>query len=371
LLKNEIPEMVDISTPYKQRKRFWYECKFFPRLEKIIQEPEYIGDRSSYHIYHYQRMTGSAYDYGLCYYMMDMQDINVIITTILVLQSMRYQKIEKQIVDGSLVNQDEYEEFGYRLGVNAKIDQTWQKNNPGQEAVRHMPLPQFPEGILVLNGMLEKSMKNISGVTDSLQGSPMYNNQSGIATAQFMAQGQIYHKEEKLKGQDFIQDIGYGLMFDICENRDIPHYINYLSAENEQMMVLVNDPMNSPFFFEPERMTLSVAIIEDIELHKQLFRELVMSLYDRGIISSRRVLEEMPFPNPSKLYDEAMEEKGMLEIMNLLSANPELKQELQQMAMQFEQGGGQAGGSRQASGYSEQEATLRGVPKSKYAGGTE
>ena len=118
-------------------------------------------------------------------------------------------------------------------------------------------MPDFPSGLVMLNQMLNESMVNASGVTKTMAGTPEYAAMSGVAVAQHMSAGQIYYKEEQLKYQQFLTEIGKALMFDIAENKDFPHYVSHLNENNQQEIVLVNDPEQSPLTYEPERTTIT------------------------------------------------------------------------------------------------------------------
>jgi hypothetical protein len=329
-----LPDGVEISMDYKKRVSFWYEAKFFPEFDYVIQKPVYVGETCSYHIFQYAPRERSAYSVGLCYYMMDMLDINIVLLTTLVLQAFRYQKIEKEIVPDALKNLAEYKEHGHKAGVHAWVKEDWKRTNPHADAVKYKPLPDFPSGLVMLNQMLNESMQNTSGVTKTMAGTPEYSAMSGVAVAQHMSAGQIYHKEEQLKYQQFLTEIGKALMYDIAEFKSYAHYVSHLNENNQQEMVLVNDPENSPLTYEPERTTITCNLIENIEMVKQMEQELAMRLHQMGLMSGRRVLEYTSISNPSRTYEEAQHELGMKRVVDFLNQNPEMKQQIEMMMEQ-------------------------------------
>lgn len=330
----DVPEGVIVSKPFKRRVPMWYEAKFFVDLEEVIEQPVYVGEMCQYHIMAYAPFEDSAYSVGIAYYLMDMQDIKTIVTTVLALITMRYQKNEKEIVNGALDNMDEYLQNGYKLGVNPIVNEQWKKDNPNEDAVKVKDLPQFPQGLTLLSQMVDESMKTTSGVTDALAGQSIGSNTSGVYLAQLQSAGKVYHKEETYKYEHFLTQIGTGMMYDISEFRDYPHTVQHLDEDNQQKLVMVNDPEVNDLTFEPERTTVSCSITENAELIKQLEQELALALFDRGIMAGRTVLEYTPFNNPDRIYDEAQKEKGLLEIQQFLSSNPQAMEIVQQLMQQ-------------------------------------
>ena len=325
----EIEEGVDWSLPYKVKKSFWYEAKFFPDLEYVIKQPQYVGEFCSYHIFNCFKNSESAYDYGICYYMMDIQDINVILLTTLVLMTFKYQKPEKMVVAGSIVDEEQYlKKTSNKIGGVAVIDPSHYKNNPNAKPIDYAPQPDFPQGIMVLNEIMKNGMEDISGVNKTMTGQPQFAIMSGVAVAQHQSMGKIYHKEEQTKYQQFLSNIGRALMYDIAEYRHYAHYIQHLNIDNQQEMVLVNDPENSPYTFEPERTTVTCEIVENLEMMKQLDRELAIQLHSLGLMSGLDVLDKAGINNPNKVYERAKHEQGVNEIIRFLEENPQHMQDL-------------------------------------------
>jgi hypothetical protein len=325
----ELEEGVEVSMAYKVKKSFWYEAVFFPDLEYVIKQPEYVGEFCSYHIFNCYKNSDSAYDYGICYYMMDIQDINVILSTTLVLMTFKYQKPEKMIVSGAIVDEEEYlKKTSNKIGGVAVIDPSHYKNNPNTKPIDYAPQPDFPQGIIVLHDLLKTGMADITGVNKTMTGQPEFANMSGKAVSQHQSMGKVYHKEEQTKYQRFLSGIGKALMYDIAEYRDYPHYIQHVDIDNQQEMVLVNDAENSPFTFEPERTVVFCEIVENLEMMKQLDRELAIQLYQLGIMSGLDVLDKAGVNNPNKVYERAKHEQGVQQIMKFLEENPEHMQQL-------------------------------------------
>jgi len=329
-----LPEQCIVSKKFKNRKVFWYEAKFFADIDCVVQEPEFIGERCSYHIMHYSHNAESAYSKGLVYYMISLQEISIIMLTTLSVQMLNMVKPAKIIEPGSIEDFEGYMQNGAQLGVPIVPDVGWRALNPDKDPIKYLPLPEFPHGITIVEKYLKESAESMSGVTPTMQGEPVYSQMSGVAAAQFMSAGKIYHKEEQIKYQQYLNAIGYGLMFDIAENRDFSHYVEHLGEDNQMEQVLVNDLENSPFVFEPERTLVFAEIVENIELLKQIQREQAMNLRAAGLLSGVDTIDYSGLDNPQRLYDRAMQEQGMLEVNKFLASNPEVMSQLEEMMSQ-------------------------------------
>jgi len=96
--------------------------------------------------------------------------------------------------------------------------------------------------------------------------------------------------------------------------------------------VMINDPsLNDLSNAEVDRVTVSSQIMENIELVNQLRQEMAFLLHEKGLMAGRRVLEYTDFNNPDRIYEEALSERGIMEIVEFLGENPEAQEYVQQM----------------------------------------
>jgi len=333
-----LPEQCMLSVPFKQRKVFWYEAKFFPDIDCVIQAPEFVGERCSYHILHYAHNPKSAYSYGLAYFMMDLQEMSIIMLTTLTVQMLKYQNPKRVIRGGSLKDPEYMKKYGDQLGEVYETNPEWDAENPGKEPLYYLPMPEFPAGISMISNLIKERMENRSGVTPTMQGEPVYSQMSGVAAAQFMNAGKIYHKEEQIRYQQFLTEIGYDLMLQIAENRNFPHDVQHLGTDNQNEMVRVNDLENSPYVFEPERTLVFAEVVENIELINQLKRQQALEMYSMGLLADRDALEFSGLDNPDRLHEAAQRQKGVKQVLDFLGNNPDIMQQLQQLMSGQERG---------------------------------
>lgn len=328
----QIPEGVTVSMPYKAEKEVWYQAIFLPDFNEVIEQPIAVGEKCQYIVLGYSPQEKSAYSLGLAYFLKDTQEMLTILLTSLALQVFKFQKPKEEIVHGALLNERQYLDEGYKIGVNPLVNPDWAKDNPHRRAVTPVPPPEFPQGLMLLSQMLTETMKGQSGVTDVMAGKQTNSTQSGVLVAQLQTTGKVYHKEEMLRYESFLTQLGYNLMWLIAENRDFPHHVQGLDEDGYKAPILVNDPEETSLTFEPERVVLSTQINESIEIIKQIERDVAMQLRQMREISSRDFLEHMPLSNPDRLYENNEKEKArenqMVALFQFLDANPEIKEQV-------------------------------------------
>lgn len=303
------PEKVTVSAPYIGEVEQWYQVIFFPDLNEVIEYPVCVGNFCQYTPLCYSPQSKSAYPVGLAFYLKDVQEMLIILQTVLILQAFKYQRSKEQIIHGALVNETDYLENGHKAGVMPIVDPKWAEKNPHRDAVKPVPMPEFPQGLMLLSNMLSNSMKDLSGVSDVMAGKQTNSQVSGVLVAQLQTTGKVYHKEELLRFEQFLTNVGIKLMWLISENRDYPHFVQGIDESGSKIPLLVNDPNINSLTFEPERINLSTTINENIEIIKQIERETAMTLKQMGEISSRDFLEYMPITNPSRIYENNKKEK--------------------------------------------------------------
>jgi len=326
----DVPEGIEVDFPYDVSKTFWYEAVFFPDLEEVISKPEYVGEFCSYHIFSYAPRKNNAYDVGLAHYMKDMQDINVVLLTVLVLSAYRHAKQKEIIYPGMLLNANEYIEHGHKIGVHALGDHEAKAENPNTKPVELIPKGEFAQELMVMNALLTESQKNISGVSDTVVGDIGFAGESGVSVAQRQTAGKVYHMEEKVKFQQFLCGIARALSFDFAEYCDKPMLVEWLDENNQHTQVSVNDPHVNDLRFEPELVSISCQITENVELVKQMQQEREMILHEKGLLSGHTLLETFGISNPGRELEKALQEKGILDLVRALEEHPELREQVEQ-----------------------------------------
>ena len=173
-----------------------FQAIFLEELQLTLEEPQYVGKRYGYFFLVGYHNPASAYPLGLAYFMRDMLEASVALMTILMIQVGKLYKNEKIIQQGALVNEKQYVEEGYKLGINPIVDEEWQRQHPGVDAVKNLPLPDFPSAITILNDHLVNAQKTTSGAVDAAIGLASYSGSPEVKVAQLQMASRIYQKEE-------------------------------------------------------------------------------------------------------------------------------------------------------------------------------
>jgi len=259
--------------------------------------------------------------------------------TILMITAARMHKNEKIIQAGSLVNHDEYIQKGYMLGVNPIVDEAWQAAHPGQKAVEYLELPQFPQALAMMNDYLTNAQKTTSGAVDAAIGLASYSGESGVKVAQLQMASRIYQKEELDGFRRFLISGCEWTKDQIIQFRNYPHKIPGLTDDNNRGLIdVATDNSNR---LDADQYYVRVTIQENHETLKQIEREAMMNLNERGYVGGIDLMRSLDIPAPEKKYEAAMDERGEKQYVELIRSNPELMQIIDQFIAQQEAQDGQ------------------------------
>lgn len=335
-----LPEKIVVKGSFESEEPAVFQAIFIEQLNLVLSKPQYVGQHYSYSFLIGYHDPDCAYPFGLAYYMADMVEASVIIMTILMITAVKMHKNEKIIQNESLVNQEQYVKEGYKLGVNPIVDEAWQREHPHTKAVENIPLPEFPQALALLNDHLINAQKTTSGAIDSAIGLSSYSGESGVKVAQLQMASRIYQKEEFDGFRRFLKDQFEWLKDQIVLHRNYPHVIPGLTDDNSIGMVdVATDHSNR---LDADSYFVEVIVQENQEILKQIERESMDMLNQRGYVSGLDLMESLDIPNPERKLDNAQEERGDREILNSLRSNPELMQVIQNYVAQI-QGQEQAG----------------------------
>lgn len=323
-----LPEKVSVSSIIEVEEPAVFQAIFLQDAGIVLEYPQYIGQEYSYFFLIGYHDSDSAYPFGLAHYMKDLQEISVILMTVLTIQAVKMYKAEKMIQSGALLNEKEYKERGYELGVNPIVDSDWQKGHPGQKAVEYLDLPQFPAAILTLNEQLVHAQKTMTGAVDSAIGIAQYSGQSGVQVAQLQMASRIYQKEEIEGFRRFIGSACIWLKDMIALYRNYPHKIKGIDQDNRIGLVDVATDIKNRL--DASLYIVEVYIQESYEVVKQVERELYMNLKNDRLISPLEYMRKLDIANADKKLDEAQQFYGDYEYLQLIKNNPVIKEVIQQ-----------------------------------------
>lgn len=338
-----LDEMVSITGPLEVEEPAVFQAIVIPDLNLILQAPQYIGQEYSYFFLIGEHDPESAYPTSLATMMKDMQEISVVMMTVLVIQAVRMYKMEKLIQEGALANEKEYKERGYELGVNPIVKEDWQKSHPHTKAVEYLNLPEFPSMLMSLDQSVTNAQKTMTGAVDAAIGLSSYSGESGVKVAQLQMASRVYQKQEVEGWRTFIAAGCTWLKDMVALYRNYPHRIKGLDESNRYALVDVStnvaNRMDSAKYF------VEVTIQESYEVVKSMERELYMSLKNDRMIDPIEYMRKLDIPNAEKKLEAAMKYYGDLDMMNWIKENPEARQIIAQFMQDYEAGNVQPGQS--------------------------
>ena len=330
-----LPEKVAMVGAVTSHEDAVFQAIYMPEGNLVLEQPQYIGDRYTYFFLIGYHEPDSAYPFGLAHYMKDLLEVSIVLMTILTVQAVKTYKNEKEIAEESLVNQDQYEEHGYEIGVNPVVREEWKLRHPGERAVNPIPLPQFPRELMILNDQLINAQKTMTGAVDASIGLAQYSGQSGVQVAQLQTASRTYQREDIEAYRRFIKSCVEWLKDSIVEFRNYPHQIQGLDLNDQPGFIDVATDIRNKL--DSTNYYVEVTIQESQEVIKQIEREVATNLFDRGLLSPIDYLREIDKPNPEKLVEAAEAYRGEREVLEILRQFPELQQMVAQYAQQAQQ----------------------------------
>lgn len=334
-----MPEKIVMKGSFESEEPAVFQAIFMEQLRIVLEKPQYVGQKYGYFFLVGYHNPSSAYPLGLAYFMRDMLEASIALMTILMITAARMHKNEKIIQAGSLVNHDEYIQKGYMLGVNPIVDEAWQAAHPGQKAVEYLELPQFPQALAMMNDYLTNAQKTTSGAVDAAIGLASYSGESGVKVAQLQMASRIYQKEELDGFRRFLISGCEWTKDQIIQFRNYPHKIPGLTDDNNRGLIdVATDNSNR---LDADQYYVRVTIQENHETLKQIEREAMMNLNERGYVGGIDLMRSLDIPAPEKKYEAAMDERGEKQYVELIRSNPELMQIIDQFIAQQEGQDGQ------------------------------
>lgn len=334
-----LPEKISKRGVFESEEPAVFQAIFLEQLMITLEKPQYVGKKYGYFFLLGYHSPSSAYPLGLAYFMRDMLEASVALMTILMIQVGKLHKNEKLIQQGALVNEEQYIKEGYKLGVNPIVDEGWQKEHPNVKAVENMPLPDFPHAITILNEQLVQAQKTTSGAVDASMGVSSYSGESGVKVAQLQMASRIYQKEEFDGFRRFLIDGCTWTMEQIIQFRNYPHKIPGLDADNQRGLIdVATDASNR---LDADNYYVKVTIQENQETLKQIEREAMLNLNQRGYVGGIDLMKSLDIPSPEKKMEHAQQERQELQYVQMIRENPELMQVIDQFIAQQEAPDGQ------------------------------
>lgn len=319
-----LPETMEIGDTFETEDDLWFQFFYSKSLGTNLSEPEYLGKRCSFNFLLGCRIDKDIYPRGIVWYLKDLQEISVILMTLLTIQAVKLNKATPYIEEGALTDENDFIDNRSSLNFVGQISSLWRQEHPGQDPI-FWDRPDFRADIpITLNSMITESIKTASGAIDSARGEAQYSGQSGVQTAQLQAAASIFTKLDEIRWHDFLRNSGEKLKDDIANYKTHEHILFGLQEEG----TIVN-PNNIPQF-NPDNYYCVPYVDTTPEIMKQMKADRAIQLNQAGKMSTVDMLTELNVPNPVQTYERAMAENQILQTVQLLQENPELMDAIQQ-----------------------------------------
>lgn len=322
----QLPENMAIGDVYECEEEVWFQFLYSKSLNLVLSDPEFIGAYHSFQFLLGYRQDKDIYPRSITWYMKDLQEISVILMTLLTIQAVKINKATPYYEEGSLLDPDDFEENRDKLDYVGVVSEAWRSKNPGVQPII-WDRPEFrPDIPVTLQNMIINSIKTSSGSVDSARGEASYSGQSGVQTAQLQAAASIFTKQDEIKWHNYLKAIGNKLKNDIAHYKVHEHEIYSVDDEGSEGMMMVNQGNISQF--NPDLYYCVPYVDTTPEIMKQMERDRAIQLNQAGKLSSVDMLSELNYPNPEQTYQRAMEEQGILQVVQLLQENPDLMESI-------------------------------------------
>lgn len=327
----ELPETMIVGDMFEAETDVWFQFFYSDTLATNLSEPEYVGKRNSFAFLLNNRIDKDVFPRGIVWYLKDLQEISVIIMTLLTISAVKLNKATPYMEEGALKDEEDFIYNRDKLNYVGTIDATWREQHPQQQPITWDRPELRPDLPIALNNLITESIKTASGAIDSARGEAQYSGQSGAQTAQLQAAASVFTKLDEIAWHNYLRDLGEKLKDDIANYKTSEHVMYGIADEG----VVVNPGNVSQF--NPDMYFVEPYVDSTPEVMKEVTKDRFIQLNQAGKISTIDMLTELNIPNAQAVYDRAMEENQILQIAQILKENPEVAQEIQKFVQQNQQ----------------------------------
>ena len=322
----QIPETYEIKDEFEVEEYLWFQFHYCPQLSLVLNEPKFIGFCHSFQFFLGYITDIDVYPRSRTWYMKDLQEIQVIMLTYLVMQIAKLGKATPIIREGA-IDEEDFKNNRNNLDYVITVNEEWARTHPSEKAIEWDHADVRPDLFVLISQMLSGSIKSTSGAIDAARGEQSYSGQSGVQTAQLQAAASVYTKMDEIKFHNFLNQHGEKLKYDIAKYRIHEHDILGINNQGQPEMMTVNkDDIPQ---FDPEKYYCIATVENSPETMKQMAKDRAIQLNGTGKMNTVDMLDILDYQNPEQMYNRALEEQGLLSGATMLKENPMLSEVLQ------------------------------------------
>jgi hypothetical protein len=338
-----LPEKTSIQGTIRSRENAVFQTIFVPSMNLVLSEPKYVGKKFTYFCTTGIQHSDCAYFFGFAGQWMNMQELDIINMTVYALTLSRYYRGKELIQADSLVNQEQYEKYHWKLGINPIVKSSWQQEHQGQKAVETLPLPEPPRALLELSQRIQEGAKSFIGATESMMGNQQYAGQPAQAIMMLQQASTNYLRDDLEKWQNMLEEIAdwdaeMQIMF-----RYYPHTIKTEDEQKKPIMAEVNTDSNNTI--TKDNSTINVTVMPNQKTMKDLEKQVAVQLFKDGLATRLTTIKKINNDNPEEEEKALQQQEGLYELAKQIEQNPELPQMMAEYIQTKAQNGKPVNGS--------------------------
>lgn len=321
----ELPDNVYLSDKYTIEKECWFQFFFNPQIDEYLTPIEYIGGRDHFQIMWGLKHPSDIYPRSWTYYLADLVDISTVAMTLVAVQAIKNGNPTPFVEGGSLLNMDEFKENRNALDFTAEVDPVWREQHGEMKPV------SFSEGrydanvSAMLYSLISNAIKTSTGSIDTARGETK-SGVSGVANAQFQSAAAIYTKQDELAYKDYLKQLTELLLQHVGENRTYEHKLQGVGQGGQSEVKTINQ--DDVALWDWEQYFTIPMVENNPEMVRQLRRDEAKQMRAAGEISRIDMFEMLEYANAQQLNDNKLQEDGILQVVQILLANPDLMQSI-------------------------------------------
>jgi len=319
----ELPDNVYLSDKYTIEKECWFQFFFHPQIDGYLSPIEYIGSRD-----HFQFMWGlkhpsDIYPRSWTYYLADLVDISTVAMTLVAVQAIKNGNPTPFVEGGAILDMEEFKTNRNSLDYTAIVDPVWREEHGDMKPVSYSEGRYDANVSAMLYQLISNAVKTSTGAIDTARGETK-SGVSGVANAQFQSAAAIYTKQDELCYKDYLKQITELLLQFVGEYRTYEHKLQGVGMGGQPEVKTINE--DDIVLWDWEQYYTVPLIENNPEMVKQLRRDEAKQLRAGGEISRIDMFDMLDYPNGSQLNDNKLQEDGILQVVQILMANPDMMQ---------------------------------------------
>ena len=340
-------EKIRASVKLKRSESRWVQVVFIPELMVQLEEPELVGKLSDYIIMPGELNLESVYSTSEAYSYKDLLKISGVLLTTMMLNTIRLQKPIPIIIEGALKNEANFIENYYKTGVIGKVDPDWAKKNNNIKAVYWLEPPVAGQMQMMLFNLIQSMTDKSMSAPNVMRGVSDYSQQSGKQTELLQQQASQASKPDFKSIDTYLTQVCERFKNMIANKRDYPHniflpresHIEGLSVQTERNAVIEVNTNNKNQFADIADKCFAKVVTPPNEQQEEQIKDMQYEkMYREGDISFDMFANNASWvDNPEKVIENHVNSQGDRAFAEMLSKNPDMKQQVIQFIQQMEQ----------------------------------